>query len=58
MCRGDTALTTFKWEGTQSRPVTVFKTEHQCVDWERLISWSNERAVTSDVVQGMKNPNL
>ncbi|KAI3323801.1 hypothetical protein HD806DRAFT_74728 [Xylariaceae sp. AK1471] len=47
LCRGDTTLTTLHWGGGPDR--TLLQTEYpiprQCVDSERILAWSEERAV-------------
>ena len=58
ICRGDTALTTFEWEERQAKPVALFKTDHQCVDWEELEKWSKEHSITIEMLLSLRNPLL
>ena len=43
MCRGDTAITTFRW--VDGFPFSRVDSEHECVNWERLDTWARERMV-------------
>ncbi|KAL7621387.1 hypothetical protein AAE478_008709 [Parahypoxylon ruwenzoriense] len=50
LCRGDTTLTTFHWGGRDGSSLqTDYPIPHQCVNSERLLRWSEERAV--DITQ-------
>ena len=41
MCRGSLSVTTFRWVGSLPNPVRG--EEQECIDWEKLDSWSSER---------------
>ena len=45
MCQGDTSLLTMRWGKMQAIPVANFSSPHQCVDWDRLDAWAEERSV-------------
>ncbi|KAI2768969.1 hypothetical protein F4815DRAFT_489826 [Daldinia loculata] len=46
LCRGDTTLTTFQWrKGERVSLETEYPIPRQCVNSERLLKWSEERAV-------------
>lgn len=45
MCRADTTLTTFHWGQTVKLPQPDMTQEHTCIDWDRLMSWADQRAV-------------
>lgn len=48
LCRGDTTLTTFAWsKHDPPRLESHYPVPHQCVDSERLLAWSRDRAVDS-----------
>ena len=49
MCQGDTSLLTMRWGKQQAIPLANFSSPHQCVDWDRLDAWAQERSV--DVFQ-------
>lgn len=44
MCHGDVGLITYIWRSDSIQPV-VNATSHQCVNWEKLYGWSQDRAV-------------
>ncbi|KAJ3494976.1 hypothetical protein NLG97_g3720 [Lecanicillium saksenae] len=44
MCHGDIGLITYIWRDDSVQPV-VNATSHQCVNWEKLYGWSQDRAV-------------
>lgn len=44
MCHGDIGLITYIWRQDSLQPV-VNATSHQCVNWEKLYDWSQDRAV-------------
>ncbi|ATY60788.1 tat pathway signal sequence [Cordyceps militaris] len=44
MCHGDIGLITYIWRPDSRLPV-VNSTSHQCVNWEKLYAWSEDRAV-------------
>ena len=43
MCRGDTALGTFRW--VDDLPYSRVYSDHECVDWQRLDTWARGRMV-------------
>ena len=46
MCKGDPSLSTFQWlPGNSSHLTAVAHGHHQCVDWDRLMTWVRNRAV-------------
>ena len=49
MCHGDTTMTGFKWlhdsAGRVVEPTTREGAVHQCVNWEKLSGWAQERRV-------------
>lgn len=47
MCRGDTALATFNWlkDGNTYVPTVKDSALHQCVSWDDIVSWTEERSV-------------
>lgn len=49
MCQGDTSLLTMRWGKMQAIPLANLSSPHQCVDWNRLDAWAEERSV--DVFQ-------
>ncbi|OAA74189.1 oligopeptide transporter [Cordyceps fumosorosea ARSEF 2679] len=44
MCHGDIGLITYIWRQDSRLPV-VNSTSHQCVNWDKLYAWSEDRAV-------------
>jgi hypothetical protein len=44
MCHGDVGMITYKW-GNDSRRPKAAATAHQCIDYDRLVEWTNERTV-------------
>jgi hypothetical protein len=48
MCRGDPTLATFTWH--EGKPFSKVHSVHECVDWEKLWHWAEQRMVdTSDL---------
>ena len=45
ICQGDIAVTPFKWLGDSFEPTPKDGVMHQCVNWDRLSGWAQERAV-------------
>jgi hypothetical protein len=45
MCRGDVSLLTMRWDPTQLLPLGNSSSPHKCVNWDRLNSWAEGRAV-------------
>lgn len=41
MCQGDTTLATFHWK--DKKPFSAQFTDHECVKWENIVSWAEER---------------
>ncbi|KAK4508358.1 hypothetical protein PRZ48_002096 [Zasmidium cellare] len=44
LCHADTGLITYEWTSSTRIPLANI-TRHQCVDWERLSGWVEERSV-------------
>jgi len=44
MCHGDVGIITYRW-GAESRKPFAAATQHQCVKWDRLVEWTNERTI-------------
>lgn len=44
MCHGDVGMVTYKWN-PHSRKPQANATSHQCIDWQSLVDWTEERAV-------------
>ncbi|KAJ6784142.1 hypothetical protein PWT90_04172 [Aphanocladium album] len=44
MCHGDIGLITYIWREDSIQPV-VNATSHQCINWDKLYGWSQDRAV-------------
>ena len=55
-CKGDTALTTFRWIEADPRPAAVFESQHQCVNWEKLFEWARQRYVDKDEMGALVSP--
>ncbi|PQE17838.1 tat pathway signal sequence protein [Rutstroemia sp. NJR-2017a WRK4] len=45
MCKADTALMTYEWLPDFPGPWPNFGIQHECVDWERLDKWSQDRSI-------------
>jgi hypothetical protein len=43
MCRGDTTLSTFRWE--EGLPFSRVYSDHECVNWASLDKWARSRMV-------------
>ncbi|KAG9236805.1 hypothetical protein BJ875DRAFT_204094 [Amylocarpus encephaloides] len=59
LCRGDTVLTTFGWDGDKLE--TEYPVPRQCVDSNHLLSWSQKNAVDlsdPNVLPRPENPSL
>ncbi|KUJ19760.1 uncharacterized protein LY89DRAFT_772311, partial [Mollisia scopiformis] len=44
MCHGDVGMVTYSW-GNDSRKPKAAATAHQCIDFERLAEWTQERTI-------------
>lgn len=44
MCHGDVGIITYKWGNDSRRPYAA-ATKHQCVKWDSLVEWTNERTI-------------
>jgi hypothetical protein len=44
MCHGDVGMITYKWENNTKRP-KASATAHKCIDYDRLVEWTNERTI-------------
>ncbi|KAI1379248.1 hypothetical protein F4677DRAFT_442974 [Hypoxylon crocopeplum] len=44
LCHGDVGLITYSWNPHHEKP-SANATAHQCVDWDALSQWAEERAV-------------
>ena len=44
MCHGDVGMVTYRW-GNHTRKPLAAATAHQCIDWDSLAKWTDERAV-------------
>ena len=56
MCRGDISLTTFGWDKGEPRPGAMFESPHDCINWDKLVSWSRERRLDSAAMAQLVNP--
>jgi hypothetical protein len=45
MCKADTALMTYEWLPDFAGPWPNFGIQHECVDWERIDKWSQDRSI-------------
>jgi hypothetical protein len=46
MCNADTTMTTMTWLETQERPWPDFSVNKKCVDFDTLVRWRYENALT------------
>jgi len=44
MCHGDVGMIPYSW-GNNTRKPLAKSTAHQCIDWDSLADWTNERAI-------------
>ena len=44
MCHGDVGMITYSWSPITPRP-QANGTVHQCIDWDRLAAWTEERTI-------------
>lgn len=57
MCRPDTSLTTFLWVNSQDKPIlNIDPMEHDCVDWDAMVESLQDRAVSLEEINALKNP--
>ncbi|PQE23638.1 tat pathway signal sequence protein [Rutstroemia sp. NJR-2017a BVV2] len=54
ICKGDISVTSYKWlkQGNNIEPTTLEGAPHQCINWDKLSSWAEERSVN------LFDPNL
>lgn len=45
MCKADTSPITFQWTQNSRVPETDFMTKHECVNWEKMVSWMEQHRV-------------
>jgi len=56
ICRGDTTLATFEWR--EKKPFSFQFTDHECVKWDKIVSWAEKRKVdTTDYSLFVKGPD-
>lgn len=58
MCRGDIALTTYKWIPDYSLPWPDFGLAHECRNWESIDQWASERAIDVNDYSLIVHPEL
>lgn len=58
MCRGDIALTTYKWIPNYSLPWPDFGLAHECRNWESIDKWASERAIDVNDYSLIVHPEL
>ncbi|KAG0159721.1 hypothetical protein PDIDSM_7245 [Penicillium digitatum] len=58
MCRGDIALTTYKWIPNYSLPWPDFGLAHECRNWERIDNWASKRAIDVNDYSLIVHPEL
>jgi hypothetical protein len=57
MCRPDTSLTTFLWVQSQEKPIlNIDPFEHDCVDWNTMVKSLQDRVVSLEEINALKNP--
>ena len=44
MSHGDVGMVTYRW-GNVSRKSEAAATDHECIDWDSLAEWTNERTI-------------
>lgn len=44
MCHGDVGMVTYRWANISRKPQAA-ATAHQCIDWDSLAEWTNERTI-------------
>ncbi|KAF2181168.1 hypothetical protein K469DRAFT_590401 [Zopfia rhizophila CBS 207.26] len=45
MCQGDTNVFTMKWVDRHPKPIGIFTSPHECVNWDRLMEWVKLQSV-------------
>lgn len=59
MCQGDIQIVTMRWGEHSPIPQGDFSNPHECVDWEKLEKWAQERAFTNAFEPGvLVHPSL
>lgn len=58
MCHGDVSLHTYRWIDDYKVPYPTMQTEHQCRDWDILMSWSEERHIPDLTGPILTHPTL
>ena len=56
MCNANVDLITFNWMETQERPFPDFNINHQCRDFDTVVRWQEENAVSMEEWVAMKKP--
>lgn len=44
MCHGDVGIVTYRWSNSSRKPLAA-ATQHQCVNWEALAEWTDQRTI-------------
>jgi hypothetical protein len=57
MCHGDVGLVTYQWSSNSLKPGAT-GTAHRCVDWDRVMDWSQNRAVNMTKPGYLIHPTL
>jgi hypothetical protein len=58
MCHGDVSLHTYGWKDNYRWPWPSMRTEHQCRNWDRLMSWSKDHYIPSLTGPILSHPTL
>lgn len=57
LCHGDVGLITYSWNPNHEKP-SANTTAHQCVDWDKLSRWTEERSVNMFKPGWLVHPTL
>ena len=59
MCRPDTTLTTFEWVDGETKPSLKLESpSRMCVDWDKWTQDIKPKAINSDEMDALVNPNI
>lgn len=56
MCTGSMDLVTFNWKQTQDLPFADFNVNHQCRDFDAIVKWQEENALSVERARNFTRP--
>lgn len=58
MCRADTAIFPYHWTNVTRLPSPTWVQKHECVNWDRLTEWLDERQIDAFAPNMLVHPEF